>query len=97
MGELHPRWQQKYQLPTAPLLFELSTQPLQSGITPRFAGISRMQAVRRDIAIVVDEAVPLQAIMDAVKAHLGTLVTDFSLFDVYRGANIENGKKSFNF
>ena len=97
LGELHPRWQQKYQLPVAPLLFELSTHLLQSGFTPRFAGISRMQAVRRDIAVVVDEAVALQAIMDAVKPHLGALVTDFSLFDLYRGANIANGKKSLAF
>ena len=50
-----------------------------------------------DAAVVVDEAVALQVIMDAVKPHLGALVTDFSLFDLYHGPNIPNGKKSLAF
>ncbi len=97
IGELHPRWQQKHGLPAAPLLFEIVTDPLLSLPAPRFAGISRMQMVRRDIAIVVDEKVTLQTILDAVRPTLGSVVSDFSLFDLYRGANIENGKKSLAF
>ena len=97
IGELHPRWQQKYELPSAPVLFELNMQSLMEVAAPRFAGVSRMQSVRRDIAIVVDEAVSLQAIMDAVKPGLGAVVSDFSLFDLYHGDSIENGQKSLAF
>jgi phenylalanyl-tRNA synthetase beta chain len=97
MGELHPKWQQKYELPSAPVLFELNMQSLVEGTAPRFADVSRMQSVRRDIAIVVDEAVSLQAIMDAVKPGLGAVVSDFSLFDLYHGGSIENGQKSLAF
>ena len=97
MGELHPKWQQKYELPSAPVLFELDIQSLMEGAAPRFTGISRMQSVRRDIAIVVDETVSLQAIMDAVKPGLGTVVSDFSLFDLYHGGSIAKGQKSLAF
>jgi phenylalanyl-tRNA synthetase beta chain len=97
IGELHPKWQQKYELPLAPVLFELEVKKLQEGMVPRFGGISRMQAIRRDIALVFDEAVTVQAILDAVKPVLQRTISDFSVFDLYQGSGIENGKKSLAF
>ena len=52
----------------------------------------------RDLALLVDEAVPAQALLDAL--HGGTarpLVQDVRLFDLYRGKGVETGKKSLAF
>jgi phenylalanyl-tRNA synthetase beta chain len=50
--------------------------------------------VRRDIAVVVDETIPAQAVLDALAAVKPPSVDYIALFDVYRGSAIEAGKKS---
>lgn len=99
LGELHPRWQQKYDLPAgqAPVYFEVATAPLLVARAPRYSPISRMQGVRRDIAIVVDEMVSARALEDAVRPVLGPTVIEFALFDLYRGPGLDSGKKSVAF
>ena len=97
LGELHPRWQQKYQLPMAPIFFELDVDAISRSIAPVFHAISRMQAVRRDIAVLVNESVEIQAMLDAILEQKMASIIDFSPFDIYRGLNLENGKKSVAF
>jgi phenylalanyl-tRNA synthetase beta chain len=94
VGELHPRLQQKYDLPTAPVVFELLVQPLLAGEFPRFAGISRMPAVRRDVAFLVPESTPVGAILEAVRGRVPAFVRAVEVFDQYRGKGVELGKKS---
>ncbi len=97
IGELHPQLQQKYELPLAPVLFELLTNQLTKLPAMHFSLPSRMPAVRRDIALLVDENIPVQALIDAIAEAKIANMTDFSLFDVYRGVNLQNGKKSLAF
>ena len=97
LGELHPRWQQKYELPMAPIFFELDVDAISRTIAPVFRAISRMQAVRRDIAVLVNESVEIQAMLDAILERKMASIIDFSPFDIYRGLNLENGKKSVAF
>jgi len=97
IGTLHPKWQQKYELPAAPVLFELEMAVLQRGKVPVFAEISKFQVVRRDIAVVVDEGISVQALLDGMSEHLPEVVTELALFDVYRGKGIDLGKKSLAF
>jgi phenylalanyl-tRNA synthetase beta chain len=94
VGELHPRLQQKYDLPAAPVVFELRVAPLLAGAFPRFAGISRMPAVRRDMAFVVAETTPAGAILEAVRGRVPGFVRAVEVFDQYRGKGVEVGKKS---
>jgi phenylalanyl-tRNA synthetase beta chain len=94
VGELHPRLQQKYELPTPPVVFELLTQPLMDGQFPRFSGISRMPAVRRDIAFEVAESTPVGAILEALRGGVPAFVRGVEVFDQYRGKGVELGKKS---
>ncbi len=97
IGELHPQWQQKYELPMTPIVFELDVLAISQTADIRHQAISRMQMVRRDVALLVDETISLQAITDATKAlNLANLV-EFGLFDFYRGPNLEVGKKSLAF
>jgi len=94
VGELHPRLQQKYELPSAPVVFEVLTGPLLEGDFPRFAGVSRMPAVRRDLALIVAETVPAGDLLEAVRGTLPAFVREVEVFDQYRGKGVEPGKKS---
>lgn len=97
LGELHPRWQQQYELPTAPIMFELIVDALINPESPRHKPVSRMQSVRRDVAVMVAESVPVQAMIDAVLNLKLPHIIDFNLFDLYRGANLPFGQKSLAF
>jgi phenylalanyl-tRNA synthetase beta chain len=94
VGELHPRLQQKYELASAPVLFEVLTEPLLAGDYPRFAGVSRMPVVRRDLALIVAEEVPVGAMLAAVRKAVPGFVREVEVFDQYRGKGVEPGKKS---
>ena len=85
VGELHPRWRQAYELPQAPVLFELDVDALRQGRLPVHAALPRQQAVVRDIAVIVGESVTHDALMQAVhEANTGGVVRSARLFDVYR-------------
>ncbi|QTN25429.1 phenylalanine--tRNA ligase subunit beta [Rhizobacter sp. AJA081-3] len=87
VGELHPRWRQAYELPSAPLLFELDLDALQERDLPAFMPIPRQQVAVRDIALVAAERVTHGALMDAIGAGRGGLVRSARLFDIYRPAS----------
>ena len=97
LGELHPQWVQKYDLPLAPVVFELDLESLLAARIPSYAELSRFPAVVRDLALVVDQGLSLQAILDGLQNGLPALVKDIQLFDVYTGKGVESGKKSLAF
>ncbi len=94
LGELHPQWVQKYDLPAAPVLFEVDFSVLKAQNVPAFAEFSRFPAVTRDLAVIVGQEVQWQAILDALQTRLPPLVTGIHLFDVYTGKGIPENKKS---
>ncbi|MFN5993085.1 MAG: phenylalanine--tRNA ligase subunit beta, partial [Betaproteobacteria bacterium] len=97
IGELHPRWQQHFDLPMAPVAFEVDLAAISVGSAPRFHPISKMQAVRRDVALLVDDSVPVQAMIDHFLALKTANLVDLMLFDVYRGQNLDSREKSLAF
>ena len=97
IGELHPRWQRKYELPVAPVLFEADLEALADRALPAYRKASKYPPVWRDLAVVFDENTPYQLILDVVNTQKPALITEFVVFDIYRGAGIENGKKSLAF
>jgi phenylalanyl-tRNA synthetase beta chain len=94
VGELHPRLQLKYELPLAPVVFELATAALLAGRAPRFQGVSRMPVVRRDTAFSVEENVPVGTILTALRSRVPAFVREVEVFDQYRGKGVEPGRKS---
>lgn len=96
LGVLHPRVAQVLDLPTEIVVAELDFQgvaqyrPARFGVRP----LPRFPSVTRDIAMVVDEDFPTDAIRDAVHALGEPLIESVRLFDRYRGAPIAAGKKS---
>lgn len=102
IGELHPRWQQKYDLPNAPVLFEVDAAALQHRDIPAHKEISRFPAVTRDLALVVAQAVPMQALVDTFVAEqqsnpLCRILQVVVLFDEYRGKGLAADEKSLAF
>ncbi len=97
VGELHPRWQQKYALPQAPVLFEFELDALLAAPMPVCREVSKFPPVIRDLALVVDEAVPAQALLEAMHSAGSAVVQQLWLFDLYRGKGVGEGKKSLAF
>ena len=97
IGELHPEWVQKYELPSAPVVFELDLEVLTRATIPAYAEVSRFQPVIRDLALVVDQHLALQPLLDGMRSIAPALVQDIRLFDVYQGKGVPEGKKSLAF
>jgi len=97
LGELHPRLQQKAGLPQSAVLFELDLAVLMTRTLSVAGEISKFPPVRRDIAVLVDENINVQALLEGMQAEKLPIVSEIALFDVYRGKGMENGKKSLAF
>jgi phenylalanyl-tRNA synthetase beta chain len=102
IGELHPRLQQKYDLPLAPVVFEVDTASLQSLQVPMFEEISKFQTVVRDLALVVKNTVSMQDFLDVFEAEIKNndvckIVQAIVLFDEYRGKGLDADEKSLAF
>ena len=97
LGELHPEWIQKYDLPQAAIVFEIDFSAVTAVNVPAYAEVSKFPPVIRDLAIVVDQSLALQTLLDALKGQLPALVQDVQLFDVYTGKGVPENKKSLAF
>ena len=102
IGELHPRLQQKHELPLAPVLFEVDALALQQRQVPAYAEISKFPAVVRDLAVVVKQAVYAQDLLDVFAAEQQgnpacRILQAIVLFDEYHGKGLENDEKSLAF
>lgn len=86
VGELHPRWRQGYELPMAPIVFELEADALQQRDVPVFQPIPRQQSAWRDIAVIAGEQVTHEALIETVKSAEAKLIRSVKLFDVYKPA-----------
>jgi phenylalanyl-tRNA synthetase beta chain len=85
VGELHPKWRQAYDLPQAPVLFELDADVLTQRVVPAFTSVPKMQSVYRDLALVVSDSTPHDALIGAVNAAQSDgLVRGARLFDIYK-------------
>jgi phenylalanyl-tRNA synthetase beta chain len=97
IGELHPKWLRKYELPQPAIVFEVDADALRQVPLPRPKVPSRFPPVVRDIALVFDSGAPVQAVLDAVAAEKPPIVQSFRLFNLYRGAGLPSGTKSLAF
>ncbi|MBP7412808.1 MAG: phenylalanine--tRNA ligase subunit beta [Giesbergeria sp.] len=85
VGELHPQWRQSWELPQAPVLFELELDAVLQRVVPQFKAVPKHQSVERDLAVVVAESVTHAQLMAAIHSAVPeALLRDAVLFDVYR-------------
>lgn len=95
VGQVHPEVARDYGIPET-YVAEINLTALQANLQPAqaFVEITKFPAVSRDIALLVDQAVSHQAVLDAIQEAGVKRLTSIKLFDVYAGHNIVHGKKS---
>jgi len=79
------------------MCFEVDAAALQVAPLPNVTLPSRFPPVTRDIALLVDANVGVQALLDAIVTDRPRIVQDVRLFDLYQGQNLPSGKKSLAF
>jgi phenylalanyl-tRNA synthetase beta chain len=94
VGEMHPQIAKALNFATTAFLIELDIASAFLCNKLKYQKISRFPSVRRDLAIVVDESVPLAVLQENVTVSASGLLSELRVFDVYRGPNIETGRKS---
>ena len=94
IGELHPRLVRHFELPTAPTVFELDLAVLTMVPLPDARVVSRLPSLRRDIAIVINENIEVGDVIKVARELRQPEVEVLDVFDVYRGNELPNGRKS---
>ena len=97
LGELHPGLQQKYDLPFAPIVFEINLDRILDCPLPKYSDFSKLPRVRRDLSVEVREEVSAQSMLDALREAAPKIVSEVAIFDIYRGKGIDSDKKSVAF
>jgi phenylalanyl-tRNA synthetase beta chain len=94
LGELHPELTRVLDLPSAPYLFEVELAALATTDLPKAEPLSRFPALRRDLAVMVDESLTFNQLRESVTVGITEKLREFRIFDVYRGKGVETGRKS---
>jgi phenylalanyl-tRNA synthetase beta chain len=97
IGELHPRWQQKYELSQSVAMLEVEAAALQHCPLPDPRVPSKYPPVARDIALLVNTDITADALLAVAMAEKPAIVQRVSLFDLYQGPSLPEGKKSLAF
>lgn len=94
IGAIHPAIADRLDFARGVYVFELSLEAISQRHIPNYRALSKFPVIRRDLAIVVDEAVTAQEIVDKIWATTPEMLINIQLFDVYRGKGIASGQKS---
>jgi len=94
LGMLHPTLEKQLGFDNPVFLFELNQESVLERTVPKFAPLSKFPSVRRDMALIVDDAVSASAIIDCIAACGETAIRDTQIFDIYRGQGVAEGCKS---
>ena len=97
VGQLHPKWKQKFGIQEDVFLFEIDLEPLRKKVINEFNIPSKLLPIRKDISVVVDKNISVDDMVQAVKKANINHLKEITAFDVYEGENIEKDKKSIAF
>ncbi|MFT7413767.1 MAG: phenylalanyl-tRNA synthetase beta chain [Methylophagaceae bacterium] len=94
IGALHPRLNKPLDINCRVYVFELALSAVLSAKVPSFSALSRFPALRRDLALVIDDKTTAGEIEHCLNEIESDILVSIQLFDVYSGAGVEVGKKS---
>ncbi|MGQ0698659.1 MAG: phenylalanine--tRNA ligase subunit beta [Panacagrimonas sp.] len=94
LGELHPGLVSELGLPSSAVVFELDWAALRHAALPRALAISEFPASRRDLALVVPDALGFEDLRKVVRKAAPPSLREVVVFDVYRGGNLGTTFKS---
>ena len=95
VGEIHPEVLIRYDIPEKAYLFEIDFEQLlrRAKEKRQFQSLPRFPTVHRDLSLVVDGTLETGRLIDAIWAFQESFIDEVTLFDVYQGAPIPEGKK----
>jgi phenylalanyl-tRNA synthetase beta chain len=93
-GLLNPQIAVHTDLKNNVYLFEVKVIYISERSEATIQALPRFPAIRRDVALIVDQTLPAEALTCAIRQQAGELLKEIVLFDVYQGKGIENGRKS---
>ena len=98
-GQIHPLVSQNYGVDGELYCAELALDELANakGADPEYVPLPKFPSVTRDIAVVCEEKVTVGALEDCIRSAGGKLIQQITLFDIYRGKGVDEGKKSVAF
>jgi len=97
IGALHPQVQKALDIDQRVYVFELKQSAIANNNIPAFSALSRYPEVRRDLAILVDEVIPVAEILSVIESTSSDLLKETQLFDIYQGKGVDEGRKSVAF
>ncbi|MFO7592652.1 MAG: phenylalanine--tRNA ligase subunit beta [Pseudomonadota bacterium] len=94
LGTLHPSLHRELDLRENSYLFEIKADALCDKSVAKFSEISKFPAIRRDLAVVVEEGVSADTVLECIHRSAPDSLTNLKLFDLYAGEHIDSGRKS---
>jgi phenylalanyl-tRNA synthetase beta chain len=94
LGALHPDIERRLDLGQRVYVFELDLEAISDGKVAKFIEISRFPAIRRDLAILVDESVSAAELRACVIETGIQQLREIHVFDIYTGEGVPKGRKS---
>lgn len=94
LGMLHPSLQQDLEFDNPIFLFELDYRAIVERRLPAFQELSKFPHVRRDLAVIVEEGISGNDLVNCISRMENNILYEVLIFDVYRGKGVESGKKS---
>lgn len=99
LGELHPDVLENYGIGTRAYVAKINvTEILDANIPEKtYKPLPKYPATARDISLVCDDDLPVAVIEKSISKAVGAILENVKLFDIYKGSQIEDGKKSVSF
>lgn len=99
VGKVKPELLKRFEIEQDVFVVELTLDDIDSSMQRerKYQALPKYPSVMRDVALVIDEGVAVESLMQSVKEVGGPLLTSVELFDIYRGNQIAEGKKSCAF
>ena len=94
LGMLHPTLEKQLGFSSPVFLFEINQEALLNRTVPKFTVLSRFPSVRRDLALIIDDAIPASTIITTIKNCQVSVIRDVQIFDIYRGQGLPEASKS---
>lgn len=96
IGEIHPSVAENFDAAQSNYIGIIDIEPLveEANLMPEFKQLPKYPAVSRDIAMLVDEEILVKQIEKLITSNAGNILEEIKLFDVYKGKQVPDGKKS---
>ena len=99
LGEIHPEVQETYGIGVKTYVAKLNIPELMESAAGKitYQPLPKFPATTRDLSVICDDEIPVAELEKAIKGAVGKILEKVTLFDVYKGKQIEDGKKSVSY